>query len=842
MLLNIRFYYILILFILSSVLLTTALAEETPTAATTFDVEPVLACIIPRDVSLTPFVREQLARCLAWENDDAVPTCRGRYRPINVAAPLEGNVIQIKADEVSLYSEGRSRLSGHVEVQQENRIVSAQTAYVYRDSKDNQVTKVELLGDVRYVEPGRLMIARKVTLNPQNKSGFVDDALYRFSSNRAKAITPAWGRALSIERFENKDYLLRLATYSTCPPEHESWHIEANEIKLDTANATGTAKNAVLRVGNIPVLYTPYMSFPTSNARKSGFLMPFFGYSNIGGFTAATPYYWNIAPNYDATITPQAYNLRGVMMGGKLRYLTEHSVGVIGAQVLPQDHAFNQFLMSNREEFPQLNNVSSNRWSVALRDATAIAPNLLFNVNYQQVSDPYYLQDFSTNLAILTENQLLRQGDLTYTNDHWMLRGMLQSYQTLHPVNQAPVGDAFERLPQLLAQGNYSDLPLGVNANLVGQFDYFRWPAPRENIPQGPRYHFSPVLSLPQLKPWGYITPAVELVENYYDVSYGPGLTGQSFDRTIPRYSLDSGLTFERDWMTGSGAYTQTLEPRFYYLYVPYKNQTSVPNYESAYMIFNTEQLFRNNRFSGFDRIGDSNQVSYALTSRWISDDSGQEKASLSVGQISYFSDRRVELCYQKDGFCVDNPLSLGYLAPNAKTSPIASHAVYAINSALSIVGDYIWDGHTRETNNGNLNFHYQPVDNQLLNVGYSYLVDGNLLPSAKGGVQNTALHQVTFAYASPLTDRWSTLGAYSYNISKGYTMLGLLGVQYDNCCWAVRVMGGRTFMSLGANSLQPEYNNNVYLQILLKGLGTVGYSNPSSVIRSYLPTYKGLF
>ena len=155
--------------------MTTALAEETPTAATTFDVEPVLACIIPRDVSLTPFVREQLARCLAWENDDAVPTCRGRYRPINVAAPLEGNVIQIKADEVSLYSEGRSRLSGHVEVQQENRIVSAQTAYVYRDSKDNQVTKVELLGDVRYVEPGRLMIARKVTLNPQNKSGFVDD-------------------------------------------------------------------------------------------------------------------------------------------------------------------------------------------------------------------------------------------------------------------------------------------------------------------------------------------------------------------------------------------------------------------------------------------------------------------------------------------------------------------------------------------------------------------------------------------------------------------------------------------------------------------------------------------
>lgn len=815
-----------------------AIADDVSSYATTLDVEPVVACVIARNTKLTPLIREQLSHCLAWENDDSVPTCRGKYASISASALGDAEAVQIKADEVSLYSEGRSRLSGHVEVQQDQRIVSAQTAYIYRDAKKNEVTKIVLLNEVRYVEPDKLIIARKVVLNPQDKTGKIEDVLYRFNLNRASAKTPAWGRASFVERFSNKDFLLRKATYSTCPPHNESWRIEADEIKLDSLNSTGTAKNAVLRVGDIPVIYTPYMSFPTSTARKSGFLMPYYGYSNVSGFNIATPYYWNIAPNYDATITPQVYTLRGLMLGGDFRYLTENSVGVIGGQFLPQDQAFRHFLDVNREEFPRLNGVSTDRWSFLLRDSTQLTHDLSMHIDFQQVSDDYYLQDFSNNLAIMTENQLLRQGDLTYTTDHWLLRGMLQSYQTPHPVNQAPIINAYERLPQLLAQGAYSELPMGAEIKLNGQFDDFRWPNAQENVPHGPRYHFNPILSLPEIKPWGYMTPSVELVENYYDVQYNQQLNTQSFNRTIPRYSVDSGLTFEREW----GVNTQTIEPRLYYLYVPYHDQTPVPVYESAYMIFSTEQLFRSNRFSGFDRIGDTNQLSYALTSRWYSNKNGEEKASLTVGQVNYFANRQVGLCYAQNGPCVENPLFLGYVSPVAKTSPIASHGEYRINSVFSTTADYVWDPHTRATNNGNLNFHYQPADNRLINIGYNYLVDGNLLPTAYGGIQNTALHQGTIAVATPLNDRWSTLGAYSYNLSKGYSMLSLLGLQYDNCCWAARLMGGRTFMSLSTNSLQPQYNNNVYLQVLLKGLGTVAYSNPSSVVRSYLPTYKDLF
>jgi LPS-assembly protein len=230
------------------------------------------------------------------------------------------------------------------------------------------------------------------------------------------------------------------------------------------------------------------------------------------------------------------------------------------------------------------------------------------------------------------------------------------------------------------------------------------------------------------------------------------------------------------------------------------------------------------------------------VTSRFLSDLNGAERASLTVGQINYFANRRVNLCYRKELGCVDSPLLLGYVSPFSKTSPIASRGSYRINSVLSLTGDYVYDPATRSTDNDNVNLHYQPEPDRLVSVGYSYLVNGNLLPSASGGIQNTALHQATFAYAAPFTDRWSTLGVYSYNISKGYSMLGLFGVQYDNCCWAARLMGGRTFMSLSPERFQPQYNTNVYLQVLLKGLGTIENSDPSSIVRSYLPGLQGLF
>jgi LPS-assembly protein len=280
-----------------------------------------------------------------------------------------------------------------------------------------------------------------------------------------------------------------------------------------------------------------------------------------------------------------------------------------------------------------------------------------------------------------------------------------------------------------------------------------------------------------------------------------------------------------------------------YYLNVPYQNQSEFPAFDSAYMIFNTDQLFRDNRFSGFDRIGDANQLGYAATSRWISENTGRELGSVTVGQLRYFSKRRVQLCYQPDGNCEDSPLFLGYVSPLATYSPVASKATYALTSKWHASADYVWDPYTHATNNGNLNLHYQPTPERILSFGYNYIVSGNVFVEAPPvGVQNNALHQATASYGWPLSEKWSSLGVYSYNISKQYGMMTFFGVQYESCCWAARLVGGRTFKSLSIDSLRPEYNNSVFFQILLKGLGSVANSDPASAIQTFLPGYPNIF
>lgn len=810
--------------------------------------EPIQACVIAREVDLTDDIRDKFAQCLGWQADENTPVCLGYYQPITVTPLDNPEEVRIMADSVSFYRTQRSTLSGHVEMQQDQRIVNAQTAYVYRDSKTNEVTKIEFLDHVRYLEPDRMMIARKAIVYPKDKSGEVEDVLYRFNTNRSSALLPAWGRASLIKRFANKDYFLKDATYTTCAPQDKAWAIEAESISIDDAKGKGVARNAKLRIREWPVLYTPYFTFPTNKDRKSGFLMPIVGYSNIGGADLGIPYYWNMAPNYDMTLVPHLYTKRGFMMGGQFRYLTSTSSGILNGSFLPRDKAFREFLQNNEIEFPQLRGLSTNRWQLDIVDSTQLLSDLRLNVNLQQVSDDYYFQDFSTNLASITQRQLLRQSDLTYSTDNWTLKGMVQSYQTLHPVNEISVSPVYERLPQLMARGYYYDLPFNANLNILGQYDQFHWPNDSWNIalnnmPQGPRFHFNPILSIPMMKPWGYVTPSAQFVENYYDVSrnYTWGSPKANYNLTIPRYSLDGGLYFERDLKLQGTEYIQTLEPRLFYLRVPYYNQTVIPVYDSGIMIFNVDQLFRTNRFSGFDRIGDANQLSYAITTRWLVDETGAERANFSIGQIKYFSERRVQICQSPTGFCVDSPNTFGKLSSTFGYSPIASRAVYKFNPAWGVTGDYIWDPATNATNNADLNLHYQPSPKAIINGGYSYLVNGDVTQVRNNGAEDNALHQAILAAIWPLSDKWSGVGAYSYNISKNYSMMSFLGVQYDSCCWAMRILGGRTFKNLN-DEFEPQYNSNIYLQILLKGLGSVASSDPSGILNTYIPGYNDPF
>jgi LPS-assembly protein len=593
----------------------------------------------------------------------------------------------------------------------------------------------------------------------------------------------------------------------------------------------------------VPVAYIPYLTFPTSKERKSGFLMPTSGYSNIGGGDFAFPYYWNIAPNYDATIVPHVYTRRGVMLGGDGRFLTEHSKGVLGASFLPGDRAFKKYVDVHEISYPQLRGVSDNRWSVFVKEDTAFTDRLKLNINYQQISDDYFLQDFSNNMTVMTESQLLQEGSLTYTGTHWFARGMLQAYQTINPINQSPVDDIYQRLPQLQVRGAYKELPMNLQFEVRGQYDLFRWPD-RLDVDklEGPRYHVNPVLSMDYRKPWGYITPAAELVENHYDLRSENKTNKPSFNHAIPRYHADAGLTFERATQWLDKSYTQTFEPRLYYLYVPYQDQSNIPAFDSAYMIFRYEQLFRANRFSGFDRISDGNQLAYAFRTRLLASNDGEEKMSFSVGQLRYFSPRQAQLCYAADGVCEDNSKMLGYTSPISKSSPVASVISYTLTPTWTMSGSWSFDVFENQTDNADMSMKYEPEENHIIRVMYSYLVDANLIQSLDGEEALTAEHQATLAFAWPLDAHWSTVGVYSYNISERYDMVSFLGLQYESCCWAVRAFAGRAFNSLTLDREGTQYNNSVYVQLLLKGLGSVSSNDPASTIRTYLPTYKNIF
>ncbi|MCX7116053.1 MAG: LPS-assembly protein LptD [Gammaproteobacteria bacterium] len=816
-------------------LLQTALAEP-------LSVEVIQACVMPSKARLSAAERLRIAECLDWQSDPAPGICLGRYVFAEEAALADNNEVQLEADEVSLRQSGRSVFRGKVKVKQQNKQLQANTAYVYRDVKSGVIQRIVLLDGVRYVSPEGLVIAQKAIYQPQDQTFQIEQALYRLSVRRHGALLDGWGRAQSLQKTKQNQFMMAHATYTHCSPLDKAWEIRAGSLALDQANNIGTAKDASLNIYGVPVLYSPYMNFPLSKKRKSGFLMPTIGSTTVGGIDVSMPYYLNLAPNYDATLIPHLYTKRGLMYGGQMRYLTSQGSGMFLGNILPQDRLYGEFLNQNTPQYPSLANQSTNRWDVQWSDQREILdPALTFRADVRQLSDNYYLQDFSTNLGTVTERQILRQGALDYNTDHWLLNAQVQSYQTLHPLNETPVANAYDRLPQLLAIGEYGGLPLGTRFDLDSAFDYFHWTNAAIQNPDAARYHLSPRLAMERRRSWGYVTPSVQWVGNAYSFSQTPSTPFSDAYLSVPRFNVDSGLTLERSVNYGKHSFLQTLEPRLYYLNVPYQNQAQIPVFESGYMIFTEEQVFRNNRFSGFDRIGDANQLAYGMTTRWLSGQTGDERASLAVAQLAYFANRQVGICSSPTGICQDNPLTLGYLSQTEAWSPIASHGVYHFNSLWSMVGDYAWDPATSATNNTQVGFRYHAEQNRLFNLGYTYLVNGDLTQVGTTPVQQNALSQISASYAWPYNDRWSSLGAYSYNMSKQYQMMALFGVQYDSCCWAARLIAGQTFRNLNENAF-PQYTNSIFFQVLLKGLGSVGSSDPTTVLRTFLPSYQDSF
>jgi LPS-assembly protein len=816
--------------------------------------------------------RSEIAELLGWvDAPQSELLCHGYYIEPNLyySAPYQGSVnnapLNISADQSLLSQTNTSRLSGHVTVTQPDRSIDADLAYINRDPQTLKPDSIDAYGKVILREPGSLAIANQGHFNLLDKSGTLSDVIYRmtygnvFTSSVDNPVgspltntdTNSWGIAKTVNREPSGIIKIYKGTYSACPPPTNIWHISANKMTLNHDTGRGDAYNAFLYLGNVPVLYTPFFSFPIDSRRKTGFLYPTFGHSTTSGYEFGIPFYWNIAPNYDATITPDVMTDRGLQLNGEFRYLTSSSSGNIHGSFLPDDQEFASFQQqavtdpsyADSPGLGTLENDSDNRYLVSLQDTREFSSNWSSYLYLNHVSDDYYFEDFDNDPAQTTQNQLINQGDLYFNSEHWHFTGQMEGYQTLHPINQSYVANQYKELPELVLNGQYPNFGDDFSFNINNQFDDFsiEQDPVAGTQPEGTRLNITPDLSRPETWVWGFFKPDLQLSATQYNLTDQVPGEATNISRVLPILDIDSGLFFDKNTSWFGHEYQQTLEPRLFYLYVPYENQNDIPLFDTSVQPFSFSQLFQTNRFTGLDRIGDANQVSLAVTSRFIDQQTGDEKLRASVGEIYYFEQRKVTINNdQLDLVTLDNEVPT-----NTVISPVAAELDYFINKNWNVTSNLAWDPNYDQTNNANIMFQYRTDNRHILNLGYTFLRGGDAFVPPDGSVvpnnsSKNNLNQTDFSVVWPLARNWTAVARWNYNISHNYPQTYFGGIQYDACCWSFRAIVGREFNYLDNND-KPQFDNEVYFQVALKTLGSVGSSNPSSLLNN-IPGYIDTF
>ncbi len=798
-----------------------------------------------------------IGQYLGWTNDKTANSCGGYYtvKPmlytgptVDKKTPIENMPLQITAESGQFYFKGKSTLSGHVVIMQPDKQIFADTAYVYR-GKDGNLQDINMLGNVQIQEPGKLLIADVATVPVQDEkvSHFkLYDVIYRVTlndlmvKNEKESGLVSWGYAKEVEQTASDQLDLHNASYSTCPPEISTcaWHLTTGNLHLNKTSGEGTATHSVLWLKNLPVMYLPYFSFPLDDRRKSGLLYPSFTSSSDNGFAYTQPYYFNLAPNYDLILSPTFYQERGTYLGSHVRYLTENSSGSIDFGIIPHDRKFEQFQQEAPDKYPAndqltaLENDSDTRTSLTIIDGTKFNENWTGNINYNYVSDDYFLEDLYQNRS--SNSQLLQQANVNYYGEYWSFEGLLKNYQTLHPINQDQIYNQYARLPELTFDSNIPDQIPGLDYGLASQFDYFYIAKnPNETtIPTtGYRFNVRPKMELPNQQTYGYITPGLQVDSTSYQLSHPENGSASDPTRVIPLFDIDSGLYFDRDATVWGSSYTQTLEPRLYYLYVPYEDQNSLPDFDSTLYTLTYDQLFQNNRFSSVDRIGDANQLSYGATTRYIDQRSGLEKMNFSMGEILYFEDRKVSLC--DSASCQQQNTQ--------QFSPVVAQTNYFFSRHWSFSADAAYDTDQESTQNASATIHYKKDERRVINLGYSYVGDGSLYTNQYNNDTNLAnLSQIHASYAWPLNASWNTLGSMDWDTSYTNGISFMLGAEYSTCCWGVSFMVNQELT--GVNDGQNQYDRIYYVQFVLKGLGEVSSRNSSSLIAANIDNYQNNF
>ncbi len=741
-----------------------------------------------RRVLLAPLlVAAVLHECPAQAVDTGqVPAGATQRPPAGDTAPLRPTYI-LEADRLQGWLEGDVIAEGRVDIiRADDRV---QTEWLRYDRRSDEI---EARDGVVFTRGPDRVEGTHLTLKLAERLGHMSDVRYVLHDDAGRM---ARGQAEAINFRGRGKYQLEGATYTTCPADQEDWVFRTGELELDYTRSLGSARNVQVRYLDTPILYAPWLDFSLDDSRKSGFLTPGFGVSDQRGFEFTAPWYWNIAPNRDATFYPRLMSRRGLQVGAEYRYLGRDFGGDVLLEALPDDR------VADRD-----------RYRGALRHSQRLTGRWSGSLHYERVSDGSYFTDLSSHVRDTSRVNLPQEGVLSYDGGWWRASGRLQRFQTLQdPL--APITPPYERTPQILFSGSrplMAALPLRFDA--AGEMVHFEHKSSDKAV--GNRIDLYPSLSLALQNDYAFVTPKLGWRYSRYDLDRNPDPGNPTLllgplqqTRNLPILSLDSGLFLERTAQYFGRDFLQTLEPRAYYVHIPYKDQSGLPVFDTALRDLSLDQLFSENQYSGVDRVNDARQLTLALTTRLLESDTGIERLQATVGQRFYFSDQRVYLPGQskRGGDSTDLLLQVSGQVTDR----------WRLTSGLQFNTD---DG---ETVKANLGGNYRAGPGRVFNVDYRYINDRYA----------AGLDQLDVSWQWPLKPKWYGLGRINYSFQESRLVEGLLGFEYNAGCWSLRGVAQRLATS------EKDVTDAFFLQLELRGLTALG-PNPLDVLKRSITGY----
>ncbi|KAA0011707.1 LPS-assembly protein LptD [Billgrantia pellis] len=754
--------------------------------------------------------------------------CRGVYVMPAYRLPATEDPGRVSAEADSAYygEDGETILNGEVILRRGDSQLESPKVRMPSGREHAEAEGPLALRDLNLLVRGE---AAEVSLN--SDAARVDSAHYVIHDQHLR------GDAVQLSRLEDGRYRLISSNFTTCDPGDSLWRLATRDLILDRESGFGTARHARLEVGRVPVFYWPWVRFPIDDRRHTGFLWPALGLSS-DSLDYAQPFYWNIAPNHDATITPRWITEHGLLLGGEYRYLFPTDAGQIEGAYLSNDDGGASDDETRRFE-------GEDRWYVDYMHSGSFDARTRYNLRYGAASDGRYFDDFGSAFGEGPSN-MPRLALLNYRGDTWNLQARAQGYQRLeHPLRDRD--KPFYRLPSLSAAARWSQ-PGGLYQQWRSDVTYFWRDVDRTRVPlresaTGTRLHLSPATGWRFDESWGHLEPRVEWLYTAYDLDYGERETERStsLQRAVPVASIDGGLIFERELELGGRDYRQTLEPRLNYAYVPARDQSEFPDFDSDERAFSWNQLWSPYRFTGSDRIGDLNRISYAVSSRFLEDGSGRDRFMLGVGQAYYFDDRSIDMAGDPDTLPsprADDGERL-YQAIRDR-SPWVTRLDWRINDRWSTRYEWLYDDHRSRTERSSVGVAYRDPRGHVLNLAYRWQLEG-FDPSGEDKDRlgyDREEYELSFAYK--VNPRIDVIGRYLHDHTNRRSLDQMAGVQWNDCCYGLQLVWREWIEDNDtANTIEDDTTERgIFLRFVFKGLGGVG-GNAAGYFETAIPGYR---